>query len=93
VSAAHAALIFLLEPVFAAALGWLTGERLTAIAMAGGGLILIAVLVAELAPTVVSRMRLASRPPPGVDVDLRPTPLTAGSRLSEAQRDDPSDEL
>jgi drug/metabolite transporter (DMT)-like permease len=97
VSAAHAALIFLLEPVFAAALGWLTGERLTAIAMAGGGLILIAVLVAELAPTVVSRMRLAPRPPRGVDVDLRPSPsgrpLTRRSRLSEAQRDDPSDEL
>jgi drug/metabolite transporter (DMT)-like permease len=51
VTAAHAALIFLLEPVFAALLSWLTGERLTLTTLAGGALILVAVVVAEVLPT------------------------------------------
>jgi drug/metabolite transporter (DMT)-like permease len=55
VTATHAALIFLLEPVFAAALSWLTGERLTVTGLAGGALILVAVLVAELAPNLLKR--------------------------------------
>lgn len=55
VTATHAALIFLLEPVFAAALSWLTGDPLTATTMAGGALILGAVLVAEVAPNLHTR--------------------------------------
>lgn len=44
------ALILTLEPVFAALLGYVTGERLGAVAAAGAGLILAGVLVSELAP-------------------------------------------
>lgn len=44
------ALILTLEPVFAALLGYATGERLGAVAAVGAGLILAGVLVSELAP-------------------------------------------
>jgi drug/metabolite transporter (DMT)-like permease len=50
VSATRAALIFLLEPVFAAALSWVLGDPLTAAAAAGGTLILGGVVLAELGP-------------------------------------------
>lgn len=51
--AAHAALIFTLEPVFAAIFGiWLQGDRLTAIGWTGAALILSGMLVAELGPYV-----------------------------------------
>ena len=49
--AAHAALIFTLEPVFAAIFGiWLQGDRLTAVGWSGAALILAGMLVAELGP-------------------------------------------
>ena len=47
VSPSRAAIILLLEPVFAALLSALVDEPLTAAAVAGGGLILIAVVLAE----------------------------------------------
>jgi drug/metabolite transporter (DMT)-like permease len=47
VSPSRAAIILLLEPVFAALLSALIDEPLTAATVAGGGLILIAVLLAE----------------------------------------------
>lgn len=50
VSPSRAALILLLEPVFAALLARLTGDPLTAAALAGGVLILAAVVVAEVLP-------------------------------------------
>ena len=50
VSPSRAALILLLEPVFAALLGWATGDAPTAATVAGGGLILAAVVVAEVLP-------------------------------------------
>lgn len=46
----RAALILTLEPVFAALLGWLTGEPLGVTGLAGGALILAGVLVSELGP-------------------------------------------
>lgn len=46
----RAALILTLEPVFAALLGWATGEHLGVTGLAGGGLILAGVLVSELGP-------------------------------------------
>jgi drug/metabolite transporter (DMT)-like permease len=56
VSPSRAALILLLEPVFAALLSALIDEPLTAATVAGGGLILIAVLLAEVvAPTLTER--------------------------------------
>jgi drug/metabolite transporter (DMT)-like permease len=56
VSPSRAALILLLEPVFAALLSALIDEPLTAAAVAGGGLILVAVLLAEVvAPTLTER--------------------------------------
>jgi drug/metabolite transporter (DMT)-like permease len=50
VSPSRAALILLLEPVFAALLAWATGDGLTASGVAGGALILAAVVVAEVLP-------------------------------------------
>jgi drug/metabolite transporter (DMT)-like permease len=47
-SATHTALIFALEPVFAALFSWLwTGEALTAAVLLGGGLMLLGVVAAE----------------------------------------------
>lgn len=45
-----AALILMLEPVFAALVGYLAGERLGALGILGGCLILLGVLVSELSP-------------------------------------------
>jgi drug/metabolite transporter (DMT)-like permease len=50
VSPSRAALILLLEPVFAALLSAVAGDPLTAGALAGGALILAAVVVAEVVP-------------------------------------------
>jgi drug/metabolite transporter (DMT)-like permease len=48
-SATHTALIFALEPVFAALFSWLwIGEALTASVLIGGGLMLAGVIAAEL---------------------------------------------
>jgi len=46
----RAALLLLLEPVFAGVLGYVVGERLGARGLLGAGLILAAVLATELAP-------------------------------------------
>jgi drug/metabolite transporter (DMT)-like permease len=47
-TATHTALIFALEPVFAALFSWLwTGEALTWAVLLGGGLMLLGVIVAE----------------------------------------------
>ncbi|WP_371514813.1 EamA family transporter [Brevundimonas denitrificans] len=48
VSAAMTAVVILIQPVVAAVLGWLIfGETMTAIQMAGGALVLSAVLLAQ----------------------------------------------
>ncbi len=56
VTEARAAIILLLEPVFAALLGYVAGERLGVRGLLGALLILVAVLVTELVP----RRRLAT---------------------------------
>ncbi|MGH9229256.1 MAG: DMT family transporter [Acidimicrobiales bacterium] len=62
VSPSRAAIILLLEPVFAALLSALVDEPLTAAAVAGGALILIAVLLAEVvAPMLAGRSTDAVR--------------------------------
>ena len=62
VSPSRAAIILLLEPVFAALLSALVDEPLTAATVAGGALILIAVLLAEVvAPTLAGRATDAVR--------------------------------
>jgi drug/metabolite transporter (DMT)-like permease len=61
VSPSRAALILLLEPVFAALLAWAAGDPLTAATVAGGLLILVAVVVAEVLPPWVSARRAAVR--------------------------------
>jgi drug/metabolite transporter (DMT)-like permease len=60
VSPSRAALILLLEPVFAALLAWATGDGMTASALAGGGLILAAVVVAEVLPPWLETRREAA---------------------------------
>jgi drug/metabolite transporter (DMT)-like permease len=55
VSPTRAALILLLEPVFAALLGWATGDEMTTATLAGGALILVAVAVAEVLPPALAR--------------------------------------
>lgn len=55
-TAVHTALIFTLEPVFAAIFGfWLQGDRLTQMGWSGAALILGGMLVAELGPQLRSR--------------------------------------
>jgi drug/metabolite transporter (DMT)-like permease len=60
VSPSRAALILLLEPVFAALLAWVTGASLPASAVAGGLLILLAVVVAEVVPAWLANRSTAS---------------------------------
>jgi drug/metabolite transporter (DMT)-like permease len=55
VSPSRAAIILLLEPVFAALLSAVVDEPLTAAVVAGGGLILIAVLLAEVVAPMLAR--------------------------------------
>ncbi|HET8617572.1 MAG TPA: DMT family transporter [Acidimicrobiales bacterium] len=55
VTPTRAALILLLEPVFAALLGWATGDEMTTATLAGGALILVAVAVAEVLPPALAR--------------------------------------
>lgn len=50
VSPSRAALVLLLEPVFAAFLSWMRGDTLTLASAAGGGMILVAVAIAEVMP-------------------------------------------
>jgi drug/metabolite transporter (DMT)-like permease len=50
VAPARAALVLLLEPVFAGILGYVDGESLGAAGLAGAALILVAVVVAEVLP-------------------------------------------
>jgi drug/metabolite transporter (DMT)-like permease len=60
-SATHTALIFALEPVFAALFSWLwTGEALTAAIVLGGGLMLLGVVVAEVSVTHFRSRRAAT---------------------------------
>lgn len=55
VTPSRAALILLLEPVFAALLSWADGDPLSAAGAAGGALILVAVVVAEVLPQRLDR--------------------------------------
>jgi drug/metabolite transporter (DMT)-like permease len=54
---ARAALVLLLEPVFAAILAALTGDALTGSQLAGAALILVAVVLSETLPDVLARRR------------------------------------
>jgi drug/metabolite transporter (DMT)-like permease len=57
---ARAALLLLLEPVFAALLASITGEALSAVQLGGAGLILIAVVLSETVPDWLDR-RVSAR--------------------------------
>jgi drug/metabolite transporter (DMT)-like permease len=57
----RAALIYTLEPVFAAIFSiWLAGDRLTVLGWCGGGMIVVGMIVAELWP-ILQAKRLAER--------------------------------
>jgi drug/metabolite transporter (DMT)-like permease len=64
VSPARAALILLLEPVFAGVLGQASGESLGAAGIAGAALILLAVVVAEVLPAMRREQSLDGRVEP-----------------------------
>jgi len=53
----RAALILLMEPVFAALAGYIDGERLGAVEIAGAAIILVAIAIAELGPRMGWRSR------------------------------------
>lgn len=72
VSATRTALVLLLEPVFAAALGYVAGERLGALGALGAGVIIVAILVSEVGGPLVARRR--TRAP----TDARPGAGTVG---------------
>ena len=55
VAPSRAALILLLEPVFAALLAQVAGDGLRALQLVGAGVILVAILVAEVTPTLLDR--------------------------------------
>lgn len=58
----RAALIYTLEPVFAAVFSvWLAGDRLTAIGWFGGGLIVVGMIVAEVWPLIRQRTAVAQQ--------------------------------
>lgn len=56
VAASTAAVIFALESVFAAVIGWIAGERLGALGLTGGALIVMGVLVTEI-PSLRKNLR------------------------------------
>jgi len=51
VGPSRAAILLVMEPVFAAAIAWIDGERLGAAALVGAMLIIVAVLISELSPS------------------------------------------
>jgi drug/metabolite transporter (DMT)-like permease len=62
VSASRTALVLMLEPVFAAVLGWLDGERLGALGALGAGLILAGILLSELRPSLLTERSVSGQP-------------------------------
>lgn len=78
VAPARAALLLLLEPVFAALLASLAGEALGTVQLAGAGLILVAVVLSETLPDWLDR-RVSTREA-GLDND-RSQHQTGGSRV------------
>jgi drug/metabolite transporter (DMT)-like permease len=79
---ARAAVLLLVEPVFAAVLATLTGHPLSALQLAGAALILLAVLFCEVAPDVLRRRldRTVRTREAGPDND-RSQHQTGGSRV------------
>jgi drug/metabolite transporter (DMT)-like permease len=78
VAPARAALLLLLEPVFAALLASATGEALSGVQLAGAGLILVAVVLSETLPEWLDRT--VSTREAGPDND-RSQHQTGGSRV------------
>jgi drug/metabolite transporter (DMT)-like permease len=56
----RAALILLMEPVFAGVAGYIDGERLGAVELLGAAIILAAIVIAELGPRAHGRRRGAA---------------------------------
>ena len=50
VPATRATVLYAMEPVWAGLVGWLAGERLSGMALAGAGLVVISVMVSQLGP-------------------------------------------
>jgi drug/metabolite transporter (DMT)-like permease len=77
-STAGAAVVLTMEPVFAALVAWGVGEKLGWSVLVGGGLVVVAMLVVEVAggrwPTWPPRR--APRPVPMAPVPMTPVPMT-----------------
>ena len=70
-----------MEPVFAALVAWSVGEELGWSVIVGGGLVVVAMLVVELAGGrwLTWRPRRGPRPVPLAPVPMAPAPLAAAS--------------
>jgi drug/metabolite transporter (DMT)-like permease len=58
VGPSRTALLLMLEPVFAGLAGYLAGEHLGALGVAGAALILVGIAVAEFGPLLLAQARL-----------------------------------
>lgn len=61
VSASRTALVLMLEPVFAAVLGWFAGERLGWLGALGAGVILAGILLSELRPSSLTERSVSGQ--------------------------------
>ena len=80
-STTGAAVVLTMEPVFAALVAWSVGEELGWSVIVGGGLVVVAMLVVELAGGrwLTWRPRRGPRPVPLAPVPMAPAPLAAAS--------------
>ena len=80
-STAGAAVVLTMEPVFAALFAWSVGERLGWSVVVGGGLVVVAMLVVEVAggKRLTWRARRGLRPAPMVPVPMAPVPMATVS--------------
>jgi hypothetical protein len=76
-STTGAAVVFTMEPVFAALAAWVVGERLGWSVLAGGSLVVVAMLVVEVAggKRLTRWAGRGLRPVPGTPVPMAPVPM------------------
>ena len=80
-STAGAAVVLTMEPVFAALVAWSVGEKLGWSVLVGGGLVVVAMLVVEVAGArwLMRPPRRGPRPVPMAPVPMAPVPMATVS--------------